>query len=220
MLVVAFLAAGQTLAQTAPTAPLPTPASSAQVSSAQVSSADAPWEISLAVYGYLVHDQDSYVDPIVAADRGWLHLEGRYNYEDLRTGSVWIGYNFTAGKKWVFKITPMIGGVFGRANGIAPGCTASLAYKRLTLSISNEYVFNTSDKSASFYYSWPEVSYSLTDWLRVGLAAQHTKPFHTELDVQRGFLVGFSHKRAEFTTYVFNAGQAEPTVVLEVGWRF
>jgi len=25
---------------------------------------------------------------------GWLHLEARYNDEDLRTGSLWVGYNF------------------------------------------------------------------------------------------------------------------------------
>ena len=29
---------------------------------------------------------------------------------------------------------------------------------------------------------------------------QHTKAFHTSLDVQRGFLVGVSHKKWEFTT--------------------
>ena len=51
-----------------------------------------------------------------------LHLETRYNNEDLRTGSLWVGYNFAWGEKWQFEVTPMIGGVFGRTNGIAPGC--------------------------------------------------------------------------------------------------
>jgi len=50
--------------------------------------------------------------------------------------------------------------------------------------------------------------------------AQHTKAFQTKLDVQNGFLIGFSHKHAEFTTYVFNLGQTDPTVVLELGWSF
>jgi hypothetical protein len=50
----------------------------------------------------------------------------RYNYENLRTGSLWAGCNFSWGKTWQFAVTPMIGGVFGRTNGIAPGCEASL----------------------------------------------------------------------------------------------
>jgi hypothetical protein len=50
--------------------------------------------------------------------------------------------------------------------------------------------------------------------------AQHTKAFHTSLDVQRGFLVGVSRKQVEFTTYIFNAGWTDPTVVLEVWLEF
>ena len=182
--------------------------------------AQVPWKISITVDGYILPDQDSYINPNVTADHGWLHLEARYNYENLRTGSVWFGYNFSAGKKLVLNVTPMVGGVFGQTSGIAPGCAASLSYKRVTLSISNEYVFDLTDHTRSFYYSWPEVTYSLTDWLRVGAVAQRTKAFQTKLDTQRGFLVGFSHKHAEFTAYIFNPGSTDLSAVLEVGWSF
>src|SRR5271157_1976223 len=107
-----------------------------------------------------------------------------------------------------------------RTDGIALGCEASLTYKQVELSISNEYVFDTTHKSGNFYYSWPQLTYSPTNWFRVGLVAQHIKAFHTSLDVQRGFLVGVSHKKLEFTTYIFNAGFTDPTVVLEVGVNF
>lgn len=180
----------------------------------------AAWEVAVAVDGYIVSDHDDYVSPTLSADRGMLHLEGRYNYENLRTGSVWVGFNISRGKNVVFDLTPMIGGVFGRTTGIAPGFEASLAYKKIRASISNEYVFDTGDKSGSFYYSWPEVSYSLTNWLRLGLAAQRTKPFQTKLDTQRGFLIGLSHNKAELTTYIFNAGWTQPSLVLEAGWSF
>jgi hypothetical protein len=50
--------------------------------------------------------------------------------------------------------------------------------------------------------------------------AQRTKAFQTSLDVQRGFLVGVSHKQVEFTTYIFNAGWSDPIVVLELGVSF
>jgi len=209
-LILALLATCPMRAQEAPANPSATPKPVAE----------APWKISLNIDGYLLPDRDSYVNPTVAADHGWLHLEARYNYEDLRTGSFWFGYNFSAGKELVLEITPMIGGVFGQTSGIAPGCEASLSYKRVTLSISNEYVFDVIDNARSFYYSWPEATYSPTDWLRVGLVAQRTKAFRTKLDTQRGFLIGFSHKRAEFTAYVFNPGWTDPTVVLEIGWSF
>jgi len=52
----------------------------------------------------------SYVSPDFSADRGWLHLEARYNNEALETGSLWAGYNFSVGKKLVLNATPMVGG--------------------------------------------------------------------------------------------------------------
>jgi hypothetical protein len=179
-----------------------------------------PWKVALVVDGYLLPDRDDYVDPTVSADHGRLHLEGRYNYENLRTGSLWIGYNISAGRKLVFHLTPMIGGIFGRTTGIAPGFEASLEYKKVKASLSNEYVFDTTHKSGNFYYSWPELTYSPRDWFRVGLVAQRTKAFQTKLDTQRGFLVGLAYKKAEFTNYIFNVGWTEPSLVLEVGWSF
>ncbi len=179
-----------------------------------------PWAYSLTTDGYIVPDGESYVSPVLTADRQWLHLEARYNYENLNTGSLWAGYNFSAGKKLQLALTPMIGGVFGRTTGIAPGCEASLTYKKLQFSSSNEYVIDTSHISGSFFYSWPEVTYSLLDWLKVGLVAQRTRAYHTSLDTQRGFLVGVSHKKLEFTTYVFDPDLSNPTTVLELGVSF
>jgi hypothetical protein len=123
------------------------------------------WSFNVVTDGYIVPNDQSYASPTFAADRKWLHLEARYNYENLRTGSVWMGYNFSAGKKLVLDVTPIIGGVFGRTTGIAPGCEVSLAYRKVELSISNEYVFDTGDSSGNFYYSWPQLTYSPADWL-------------------------------------------------------
>jgi len=181
--------------------------------------ASEPWAYSLIFDAYFVpHDVD-YGDPVFTADRKWLHLEARYNYENLHTGSVWGGYNFSWGKKLVLDVTPMLGAVFGRTNGLAPGCEASLTYKRFEASISNEFVITPANSSNRFYYSWPQVTYSITNWLRVGGVAQHTKAYHTSFDLQRGFLAGVNYKKWEFTTYVFNP-DVTPTVVLELGVKF
>lgn len=179
-----------------------------------------PWEYSVTVDGYIIEGEDGYASPTFTADHNWLHLEARYNYENFRTGSLWLGYNFSWGKKWQFAVTPMIGGVFGRTNGIAPGCEASLTWKKLTFSVDNEYVFDTTSKSGNFYYAWPQVTYQPVSWLKFGGVAQRTQAFQTNFDTQRGFFVGFMHKQLEFTTYVFDPGTSSSSVVLEVGASF
>jgi hypothetical protein len=191
-----------------------------------VSVPSTAWEYTLTLDGYIVPEGTSYLDPVLTADRRWLHLEGRYNDEDLRTGSLWVGYNFSrgdisAGGKWEFAITPMLGGVFGRTNGIAPGCEASLNYrKKIEASINNEYVFSTTGKSGNFYNAWPQLTYSPVDWLHVGAVGQRTAAYQSSLSIQRGFLVGFSHKKWEMTTYVFEPGSTGAVIVLEGGVSF
>lgn len=178
------------------------------------------WQYSFTMDGYLIEGEDGYAQPSFTADHHWLHFEARYNYENLHTGSLWVGYNFAWGKTWQFYVTPMIGGVFGRTSGIAPGCEASLTWKKLTLSLDNEYVFDTTSKSGNFYYSWPQLTYQPVGWLRVGGVVQHTKAFQTEFDAQRGFLIGVNWKKLEITTYVFNPGTSSSSVVPEVAVSF
>ncbi len=182
--------------------------------------ADKAWSFGASLYTYIVPDSREFVQPTFSADRGWLHLEARYNYENLETGSAWIGYNFSVGNKLTFDVTPMLGGVFGNTTGVAPGYRFSLAYGRFELASEGEYVIDAGTRSGNFFYTWSELTYSPWDWLRVGLVAQRTKAYQTELDIQRGFLVGVAYKRIDVTTYVFNLGWTDPTVVLAVGVSF
>ena len=76
------LCASQALGQTATHAPVTTNAPPPAIET------DAKkWSFSATVYTYLVPDSRDYAQPTVTADRGWLHLEARYNYEALETGS-------------------------------------------------------------------------------------------------------------------------------------
>lgn len=179
------------------------------------------WQYSLTVDGYLFRHEDGYAQPTLAADRKWLHLEARYNYENFRTGSFWTGYNFTWGNSWRLQVTPMIGGVFGRTQGIAPGCEAELNWRKLNFSISNEYVFDTASTSGSFYYVWNQVTYQPLKWFRFGYAGQRNKMFFQRpLDHQEGFFLGVNHKWYQFTTYVLNPKASDAFVQLEVGVTF
>jgi hypothetical protein len=81
-------------------------------------------------------------------------------------------------------------------------------------------VFDVKNRNGRFFYSWPQLAYSPMDWFHVGFVAQRTKAYHTSLDTQPGLLIGFSHKKAEFTTYVFNPGSSDTSLVLELRWIF
>src|SRR5687768_1141206 len=81
----------------------------------------AVWLFLASIYFFQVPDDTNYAQPAFTADRDSVHLEARYNYEDLDTGSLWIGYNLGGGGKVTWELTPMLGGVFGRTAGIAPG---------------------------------------------------------------------------------------------------
>jgi hypothetical protein len=178
------------------------------------------WSFSISASTYIVPDDREYVQPTFMADRGWLHLETRYNYENLETGSVWLGYNFSFGKKLVLEATPMLGGVFGNTTGIAPGYRFTLTYWKLELSSEGEFVFDTGNSEGSFFYTWSELSLSPVDWFRFGIAGQRTRAYQTDVDIQRGLFIGFTYKRIDLTTYVFNLDQAKPTWVVSVGVSF
>ena len=177
------------------------------------------WEFSASVFTFAPAHDTAYASPILTADRDWLHLEARYNYEAIDTGSVFVGYNLDAGNDELsFTATPILGGVFGDTTGIAPGAEVALGYSRFELYAEAEYVFDTRDSSDDFFYMWSELTYSPADWMRFGLAAQRTRAYHTDLDVQRGLLLGFKTKHVDFTAYLFNVGWDDALLVFSVGF--
>jgi len=178
------------------------------------------WSFAVAGYGYIIPDDQSYFSPTFRADRDWVHLEARYNYEDRKTGSLWFGYNLSFGEKLVLDVTPMVGGVFGNTTGVAPGYLFTLSYKKISLYSEGEFVIDMKNSGSNFFYNCNELTYSPTDWLRAGLASQRTRAYQTPLDVQRGFFAGVTYKKVDFTTYVFNVGWTDPTVVLALGYKF
>ena len=184
------------------------------------SQANKEWSFSLAATTYVVPDEHAYVQPTITADRGWLHLEARYNYEALETGSAWVGYNFSGGEKLAWEFTPMIGGVFGDLTGLAPGYKGSLSWWKLELYSEGEYVYDTGHTSDSFFYNWSELTLAPVDWFRFGMVTQRTRAYQTDRDVQRGLLVGFSWRKVDLTTYVFNPDESKPTWVVAVGLNF
>lgn len=154
--------------------------------------------------------------PIYTADRGWLHLEGRYNYEDINTVSGWFGYNFSGGNKFQYTITPMIGGLAGNTNGLAAGLELTFDFFGFTFYSESEYVFSLENTEDDFYYNWTDFTYSPLDWLWFGLSAQRTRLYHTDLEIQRGLLIGGGYKWLGVSGYMYNIGFDDPYFILSL----
>jgi hypothetical protein len=176
----------------------------------------ATWSLSGTAYTYVVPADGNYVQPTFTADRRWLHLEGRYNYEALSTGSAWAGYNFSGGGRLAWEFTPMLGAVFGDTTGVAPGYKGSLGWWKLELYSEGEHVFAT-DAADSFFYNWSELTLAPIERFRFGLVTQRTRAYESDREIQRGLVVATGYRRLELSAYVFNPDDEEPTFVFAVG---
>lgn len=171
------------------------------------------WNHDIEGWFYILKN-DFIFSPVYAVDKNWLHLEARYNYEDIKTFSAWFGYNFSGGNKFQFTITPMLGGVIGNTQGIAPGLEFDFEFSGFELSSESEYLFDMQDRENDFYYNWTDFTYSPLDWLWFGLSVQRTALYHTDLELQRGFLLGGGYKWLGLTAYLFNPGTDDINLVL------
>jgi len=168
---------------------------------------------------YFLSD-DFFVNPTATADLNCLHLEGRYNYEDLHTGSIFAGYQFTRGNDLALSGTPILGAVFGNSNGIAPGLELELTYEGFGFYTEAEYLFGFSGEGESFFYAWSELTYSPVDWFWFGVVGQRTHLFQTDVDIQRGILLGLNRSSFSISGYFFNPGEDDSFVVLSLGVEF
>jgi hypothetical protein len=173
------------------------------------------WDYAFSAATYLVRNDREYVNPTFTAD-----LEARYNYEALKTGSLWLGYNFSIGEKLTLEATPMVGGVFGDITGFAPGYTLSLSYWKLELFTQGEYFIDAANSEGNFFYTWSELSLAPVDWFRFGVVVDRTKAFGSELDIRRGPLIGVKYKNIDFTTYWLDPGSSNSAFVFALTLNF
>jgi hypothetical protein len=160
--------------------------------------AESEWECSLSTSTYLVQNGRDYANPILVADHDWLHLEARYNYEAIKTGSLW----------------------FGDITGIAPGYSLSLSYEQIEFFTQGEYFFDAGTRSGNFFYTWSELSYAPVTWFRAGIVIDRTKALGSNFEVRRGPLVGFKYKKVDFTTYWLSPGSLDSTFIFTVALNF
>lgn len=169
---------------------------------AQDTSSSSEW--SLAIETDLYFTDPFILLPIITADKSNLHIEARYNYEDLKTFSGWVGYNFYGGEDFEYFITTMVGGAVGRTNGIAPGLELTFNLYGFEFYNESEYLFDFESNENNFFYSWTDLTYSPLDWLWFGLSGQRTRLYKTDVEIDRGLILGASYKNLQFTSYFYN----------------
>jgi hypothetical protein len=163
------------------------------------------WAYSATGMYYSFPDQSDFLLAVATAERGQLHLEARYNYEAIDTGSLFAGWKFSGGKSLTYDLTPIIGAVFGSKQGIAPGFEASVVYGITDFYTEAEYMYDTNANEDSYTYAWSELGFSPLEWLRFGLVGQRTRVYSSSRDIQQGgFAQLITPGKVSLGLYVFN----------------
>ena len=162
---------------------------------------DSPgsWTAEIDLSLWLPPDDSNFLLLQASADRGPLHLELRYNYEDLETGSAWIGWTVEGGGSVPFFVTPMVGVVAGETRGFAPGLELGAGIGPVDLYGEAELVLEAGDDAEDFFYLWSELGVRPVAPLRLGIAAQRTRVVDTPRDVARGPFASVELGRAVLT---------------------
>lgn len=163
-------------------------------------------EFSGELYFYYLPEDDFYVTPIIATNRGRLHLEARYNYEDFRSFSFFTGRIFTAGEKEQLEVIPLLGGIVGNTSGVVPGVEVDFLWNNFELYSEAEYVFKLREKDSNYFYNWAEMRYYVGNWWLVGVTSQQTAEVTGSWSVENGFLAGLNFSNYSGLIHLFNPG--------------
>jgi hypothetical protein len=177
------------------------------------------WDFS-ANFAYYQLSDDTFILPILTLDKNKLHFEGRYNYEDRDTLSLFAGGNFRYGDKTSVHLSPMLGAATGNTDGIIPVFESTLNTGRWSFYIEQEYLIDLNNEVGNFYYHWIDLAYDLTNWLRLGISAQHTRLFESDAQIDHGFLIGLGKEGYSIEAYFYNLDTDDPFYFFMLGSNF
>jgi hypothetical protein len=146
----------------------------------------------------------SVVPRIYYSGRNNCYGEVRYNYEEVRTLSLYAGRTFSKQDSLSWSFTPVAGLLLGKLKGGAVGVNATLNYRKLSFYSSMQYTFSRENKHSNFIYSWSDLDYLLTGGFYAGLVIQQTRFYNTNNKWDPGLLLGFLVKTWTFPLYAFN----------------
>jgi len=159
--------------------------------------------------------------PIVSYqfDNSW-YLEGRYNYEDLKTFSMYMGKTFENNSAFSYSFTPIAGTVFGTYKGGSIGANLSLEYRSLSFSSQPQYTLSLAGRENNFLYSWSDLSCQLFKGFSLGISAQHTKLFGEKAFLEKGLMMEIAFKKLAVPLYVFSPESSERYFLLGLTYEW
>ncbi len=184
-------------------------------------SAANKWSGAASVYYYFIPGEKIPPTITVLADHSSIHIESRYNYEDINSLSVFAGWNFEKQyNKLDISVTPMAGAVVGHTNGILPGLEFNASYKRFTLYSENEYMLDFKGRENYFFYSWTQLSAQTLKNIQVGVLAQSLRWYKTKFDIQRGIYAEYNIGSFTFDAYYFNLFTSSDFAIVSACFAF
>jgi hypothetical protein len=195
----------------------PSPNPSADVYRRSALAEPERWEFDSNIFYSDPPGSDGRTTVVVYADRGPLHLEGRYGYEDEDTGAIFGGWTFAGGDEVTASVTPMIGAVFGHTDGIAPAVEFDVGWKRISWYAEAEYLFDSHDSDDDFFYSWSTLMYALNKKFSVGLVTERSKQVETDFELQHGLALQFAGGPVSLAVYAYNLGTDDSYAVVSFG---
>jgi len=167
-------------------------------------SKSSKWNFSAWAEQFIIPGEEDFFNPTFYARTKTLHLEGRYNYEDRNTASVWVGHRFKFGKGVKFVTVPMGAIVVGNTNGLAPGLEMEISYKKFDFYSESEYVFDFETSENNFFYNYSELAIRPINALRTGIMTQRTRLFQSPRELERGIFAEYYFGRFRAGVFYFN----------------
>jgi len=133
-----------------------------------------------------------------------MYTEMRYNYEAVKTASVYTGKSFTKKGSFEYTVTPMLGIVLGSYTGGSLAMNLEAAYKKIFVSMQTQYTVSSNAVRDNFFFNWTEVAYQPLKWFYAGVSTQQTKLYESACKQEYGILTGFVTKKLTIPVYVFN----------------
>lgn len=171
-------------------------------------------------YNLLSPGKDYVWMPIVhyQSEKG-VYTELRYNYEDVKTLSLYAGKTFSTGNDFDCSITPMVGLCVGNFSGASFAANAEADWKNVYLSSQTQYSIATAKGLVNFFFSWSELGYNISQKLFAGVAVQYTRQQATNY-IEPGLVAGLSFKNFSIPFYLFKPFGQDQYIILGLNFEY
>ncbi len=175
-------------------------------------------------YTYLSKNTLPTIVPIAHIQNEKWYGEVRYNYEELKTFSVYVGKIFSGDEdNHSYAIIPVVGMVMGKFTGGSVGLDVTFTDHDFFFTSQSQYTFANTNRHQNFMYSWSELGYEPSQWIYAGLALQHLQLFQKAEEPMSyvwGGMVGFNLGRWTIPLYSFDPFSNSRYFILGLNFGF